>query len=218
VKKPSKHDYKKAFEALEAKYKEAVNRMHAAEMAWQLSTMMPPFDKWELCDRVEMSDHARALKEKLGDTLEVPTYRNSRYTVEVRELEAENPDEVTKCVYLSIKRNDKDAIGKERFRDFQRIKNELVSPEAEGIEIYPAESRLVDASNQYHMYCLVGARIPFGFQERLIVKGHNEDRAVPMESRQLGFDVDPPDALSIEELKEIEIAELEATDEDAPVG
>lgn len=31
----------------------------------------------------------------------------------------------------------------------QRVKNELVGPEAEGIELYPAESRLMDEANEY---------------------------------------------------------------------
>jgi hypothetical protein len=56
-----------------------------------------------------------------------------------------------------------------------------------------------------------GAPWPIGFKDRLIVKGHNEAGPKPMESRQLGFDVDPPDALTIEEVQQIERNEIAAT-------
>ena len=39
------------------------------------------------------------------------------------------------------------------WRDFQRIKNDLVGPEWEAIELYPAESRLLDPSNYYALFC-----------------------------------------------------------------
>jgi hypothetical protein len=72
--------------------------------------------------------------------------------------------------WLSIKRRDKAPIGAERFRDFQRIKNELVGSEHEAVEIYPAETRLVDTSNQYHLYVFQDphVRLPFGFTNRRI--------------------------------------------------
>lgn len=202
MKTPSKQDYKKAFEALQKKYVQCVDRMSKAEQAWELSQMIEPFDAWQRCTHSETSDHAQAVLDAI-DYEPGRTFKNSRYTVEVRNV----GDGAT---YLSIKRNDKDAIGKERFRDFQRIKNELVSEEAEGVEIYPAESRLVDASNQYHLWCF-DEPLLFGFRERLIVKGHNENEPVPMESRQRGFDIDPPDAITIEEAME---RELEAIADD----
>jgi hypothetical protein len=34
------------------------------------------------------------------------------------------------------------------WRDLQRIKNQLVGPECEAVELYPAESRKVDTANQ----------------------------------------------------------------------
>lgn len=46
--------------------------------------------------------------------------------------------------------------------------NELVGEEVEAVELYPAESRLVDGSNQFHLWCVIGFRFPFGFEERLV--------------------------------------------------
>jgi len=65
--------------------------------------------------------------------------------------------------HLSIKRRDKKAV--HHWRDFQQIKNMLVGPEHEAVELYPAEERLVDTANQYHLWVLMHwtDRFPFGF-------------------------------------------------------
>lgn len=74
-------------------------------------------------------------------------------------------------VHLCIKRIDKEPI--RDWRHLQRIKNELVGPECEGVELYPAESRLVDTANQFHLFVMTGAgnRFPFGFNERVVSEG-----------------------------------------------
>lgn len=70
----------------------------------------------------------------------------------------------TEITHLSIKRRDKEAI--HDWRDLQRIKNELAGRDAEGVELYPNEDRLVDTSNQYHLWCLPpGNYWPIGFAE-----------------------------------------------------
>ena len=70
-----------------------------------------------------------------------------------------------KCTYISIKRRDKKEI--HDWRHFQEIKNDLVGREVEAIEIYPAESRLHDNVNQYHLFCLpLGTSFKFGWQDR----------------------------------------------------
>ena len=53
--------------------------------------------------------------------------------------------------YLSIKRRDQEPF--HDWRAMQSIKNAICGPEWEAIEIYPAESRLVDTANQYHLFC-----------------------------------------------------------------
>jgi hypothetical protein len=75
-------------------------------------------------------------------------------------------------VWLSIKRRDKGVI--KDWRDMQRIKNELCDPECEGVELYPAESRLVDESNQYHIFVAPkGYRFPFGYDYRSVFAGRS---------------------------------------------
>jgi hypothetical protein len=67
--------------------------------------------------------------------------------------------------HLSIKRRDRKPVTD--WRDKQEIKNQLVGPENEGLELYPAESRLVDTANQFHMWVLTDPDkvIPVGFNE-----------------------------------------------------
>jgi hypothetical protein len=87
-------------------------------------------------------------------------WKNDRYTVIVNPVFDE--DGLDGLVWLSIRRNDRKAI--RDWRDFQNIKNDLVGPEREALEIFPAESRLLDTANQYHMWVLpTGETVPFGF-------------------------------------------------------
>lgn len=76
-------------------------------------------------------------------------------------------------VHLSIKTHDRQA--RHDWRDFQRIKNEIVGPEFDAVEIYPAESKLVDSANQYHVFVFREFRLPFGFSERLVGDGNWQD-------------------------------------------
>ena len=52
------------------------------------------------------------------------------------------------------------------WRDKQALKNELAGPECEAAELYPAESRVVDKENFFHLWCLPpGQQFPIGFEE-----------------------------------------------------
>jgi len=84
--------------------------------------------------------------------------------------------------WLSIKRRDKHPI--HDWRHLQRIKNELIGRENEGVELYPAESRKVDGANQYHLFVLKekGMAFPFGFCGRLVT-GPEEDARIGARQR-----------------------------------
>lgn len=101
-------------------------------------------------------------------------YTNSTYTVmyqdEKRVDKHQLVDEVWKGTirYLSIKRNDKETI--HDWRDLQEIKNQICGEDSEAIEIYPAESRLMDTANQYHLWVFPkGVRIPVGYNVRVVI-------------------------------------------------
>lgn len=104
-----------------------------------------------------------AIEKHLKWSWERPTWRNDVYQVAVFDD--------GEIIHLSIKRNDRNPI--HDWRDLQEIKNMLVGPENEAIELYPAESRRVDSANQYHLFVWKDPnyRIPIGFQTRLVNEG-----------------------------------------------
>jgi hypothetical protein len=65
--------------------------------------------------------------------------------------------------WLRIYRHDGQRI-RHHWSELQRIKNELVGPEHQGVEIYPPESLLQDGENSYHLWVFKNAasRLPFG--------------------------------------------------------
>lgn len=82
---------------------------------------------------------------------------NSRYIVSIHRRDTFSQ--------LSIKRVDK-TIARD-WRDLQRIKNELMGPEYEAVEIFPAESRRVDTADQTFLWVLpAGKHVPTGFTGR----------------------------------------------------
>jgi hypothetical protein len=96
------------------------------------------------------------------------------------------------------------------FRDFQRIKNELVDPAAFTFQIYPDEAHLIDGANQYHLWALVPdgypdekvpaedwPTLPYGFFDGRMVTD-----VAPKGGRQRTFET-PPDTLE-EDRKRVE--------------
>ena len=101
-----------------------------------------------------------------------PTYRNDTYTVQI--------EPCPPYVHLHIHRNDWGPC--KDWRHFQVIKNTLVGEENEAIELFPAESRLVDTSNTYHLWVHANPafRFPLGLQHRLTSSepiGYEQQRA-----------------------------------------
>lgn len=115
---------------------------------------------------------------------------NSRYIVHMYE----HFTPLGMVIQLSIARNDKKTI--KDWRDMQRIKNELVGPDREAVELYPSESRLVDTSNQYHLWVLPkGMIFPFGFENRLVTEEGT------LGSKQRPFETKPEDLADQERMK-----------------
>jgi hypothetical protein len=92
-------------------------------------------------------------------------YTNSHYLVFVREMVSQYPDKLPNGLHLSMRTRENDT--RHDWREMQRVKTELAGPTWEGLEIYPAEDRIVDTANQYHLWCF-----PFtfdiGFQSGLV--------------------------------------------------
>lgn len=115
-----------------------------------------------------LSPEMQQYKEDVGARL----YLNSIYQVEYSVVNG--PPPFGRIIYLSLKTKDKQP--RHDWREMQRIKNDLVGEEVEAVEVYPAESRLVDTSNQYHLFCFPElqferGRLPFGYPDRLVAEG-----------------------------------------------
>ena len=92
-------------------------------------------------------------------------WRNDLYQVQTRRFYNENFKE--EMMHLNIRRIDGAAIFDWRHR--QLIKNQLAGEECEAFEVYPAESRLSDTSNKYHLFAFTNPKV------RLPVKVNAED-------------------------------------------
>jgi hypothetical protein len=144
-----------------------------------------PLERATLVARTEeqiqtMITHCRAIHPDLGEPAirEIiersareagEVWKNDRYQAHVIRWEPLNINGRTApVVQLSIRRLDRGAA--RDWRDFQRIKNQLVGPECEAVELYPAESRLVDTATQFHLWCVVDPlfRFPFGYTTRVV--------------------------------------------------
>ncbi len=91
-------------------------------------------------------------KEKAQRVFESPRYRVF--------LQAHGPDN---CMWhISIR--PLCSTPRHDWREMQDIKNQILGPEFEAVELFPAESRLMDECNQFHLFACTSAeeRMPFG--------------------------------------------------------
>lgn len=97
-------------------------------------------------------------------------FRNNVYQVCMRDC-GDPPAGWPRMIHLSIRRNDRRLV--RDWRQLQWIKNQLVGPDHEAVELFPADARLVDTADQYHLWVLAeaGVRFPFGFEDRLVDNG-----------------------------------------------
>lgn len=118
------------------------------------------------------ADRAK-IEEFIEDTLkrsnDCVRWNNDKYQVAIFEAEVYAED-FPAMWHLSIKRHDRAPVF--NWRDIQTLKNELIGPENEAVQLFPAESRLVDGANQYHLFVLKDPeiRFPFGFKERAVTE------------------------------------------------
>lgn len=112
-------------------------------------------------------------------------YMNDLYQVNVEVVSAPFGEGTSDMFWLSIKRRDRAPL--HDWRDLQQIKNMIVGEEHEGFEVYPAESRLVDTANQYHLWVFTdrAVRMPVGYRSREVLSA---GEAAAVGASQRGFD------------------------------
>ena len=114
------------------------------------------------------------LKKVLKTDADAEVYVNDTYTVtkadasQAQMVYAKRDTGWPAMWYLSIKRNDKEVIWD--WRELQEIKNLLCGESNEGMQLFPAESRVVDTANQYHLFVIKQPNmfIPVGFPTRMV--------------------------------------------------
>lgn len=111
-------------------------------------------------------------------------FLSATHQVNVQLIRVPFGEDLGDVAWLSIKRRDREVI--RDWRELQSIKNAIVGPEHEGFELYPAESRLVDTANQFHLFVFMDRRVrmPVGFVAREVA-GTAEASAVGATQREL---------------------------------
>jgi hypothetical protein len=125
----------------------------------------------------ELPSHERPLMQfedgQIDDSEKPERWTNDIYVVTVRRW---SEDKVfgTRGGMIQVGIHTHDGTARHDWRDFQGIKNQIAGSECEGFELYPAESRLMDPSNYYTLWCFPGLkRIKVGHEER-VVRDANE--------------------------------------------
>jgi len=95
-------------------------------------------------------------------------WHNDVYTVSVRR-HPKDPVFGTDGGMIQLGISSIDGTARHDWRDFQAVKNQLAGAECEAFELYPAESRLLDPSNYYTLWCFPGVRrLKVGGPDRLV--------------------------------------------------
>ena len=122
--------------------------------------------------RIVVNDKIEDSEIYLNNIYQVRVYRGSAAD-ELVHIENLNG----RCTWLSMKRKDKRPMN--NWQDMQTIKNRLVGTECDAFQIFPAESRMLNTANQYHLIVLPeGYLLPFGWHEgRSVVTENSENNA-----------------------------------------
>ena len=109
-----------------------------------------------------MAEIERMLKEEN----EVEVYSNGIAECHVNMPKKDENGNPTSPIHLSIKNYERSIFLSWQMK--QWIKNDIVGEEVEAVELFPAESRLVNGANQYHLWCFDKGVMRFGFPARMV--------------------------------------------------
>lgn len=123
--------------------------MNTIELARKISRRIKPSAKFKplLAEGVRFDEETP-----------VQDWSNGIYNVSARHYPEGWP--LTGGEYVLLCIHCEDGEPRHDWRVFQAIKNQLCGPEWEAIELYPAESRLLDPSNMFMLWC--APKIPIG--------------------------------------------------------
>lgn len=116
----------------------------------EIKTSLPSLGAWfEWRDKVIANEGRDPTPEERGQLwdlfcdlfVNVHTFENDIYKVTLSQAYPYR---------ISIRRHDNAPC--HNWRDFQEIKNQLLCPDHNMVEVYPSESRLLDTDNVYHLW------------------------------------------------------------------
>jgi hypothetical protein len=119
------------------------------EAAKETSTHLHPLMPLEGKSQPNWTDWRTTQGVKEHDELWV----NDIYQVAVRYWLHEQVFKVPKGRLIQLGIASHDGTARHDFRDMMAIKDQLAGPECEAVELYPANSRLLDPSNYYSLLC-----------------------------------------------------------------
>jgi len=127
--------------------------LHGGPGWWQtVLPAEPPSWRWEPLRRYDDED--------IPGLGRMEYWENSRYYCSVRRYATGFFLKHSAYVLIGISNIDESAA--HDWRDFQAIKNQLVGRDWEAVELYPAESRLIDPSNRFYLWCVPRGVLKFG--------------------------------------------------------
>lgn len=135
-----------------------------------------PKTRWEPLTRrdtepnFEANPLQLAMYEQHGIKPHDEVWTNDRYQVVVRYMvsDEDGPEGRDGMLHLSIHRHDRRRL--RDWRHLQQIKNEVAGEDRWATEVFPPEDKLVDTSNEYHLWVLPrGISIPWAIQTGLVI-------------------------------------------------
>ena len=109
-----------------------------------------------LADTTEMvrAQHPDVTDAQVAALMPAETWGNDRYTVNVHYLDGDRDG------FVEVGVHNHNRTPHVPWRHLQQIKNEVVGPDREAVQLFPAEDRLVDTANEYWIYVYPVGKAP----------------------------------------------------------
>jgi hypothetical protein len=135
----------------------------------------PPSPEDSIARQMEVNKQTR--EEAIATMRHDEFWENNLYYAGVNRFKSKSP--FMPSVHLALERRDHEIV--RDWRHIQWIKNDILGENVEAYEIFPAESRLVDTANVYHLWAFpAGYRIPVPIamaRGRMVVNDATNQRA-----------------------------------------
>jgi hypothetical protein len=130
---------------------DSYSMVEQVKIARHISAGLKPSLRWQKLEKVQMP-------EVVADDPDCECFENDIYECTLRKFKDGWALGGGRWAQIGI--SSKDGAPRHDWREFQKIKNDLVGTNWEAVELYPDEQRLLDPSNYYILWC--APKIPVG--------------------------------------------------------